>query len=229
MANAAALLAELQSLGNEQTVKTYRRHGVTGEMYGVSYAHLGALKKRIKTDHTLARDLWASGNHDARVLATMIADPAQATDAELDRWVADVDNHTLTWPVAAIAAQHPNGRTRAERWMAHDDEWIERAGWQTVAALAAQPAGAGPDDAYFEALLPQIEAKIHGAKNRVRDAMNDAVINVGARSQALRVSALAAAQRIGTVRVDHGPTACKTPAAAPYIEKIWRRRAQRKT
>ena len=70
------VLQELEALGKEQTRKTYRRHGVGENQYGVSYADLGKLKKRLKTDHALALKLWASGNHDARILALMIADPA---------------------------------------------------------------------------------------------------------------------------------------------------------
>lgn len=34
---------------------------------------------------------------------------------------------------------------------------------------------------------------------------------------------LETAGRIGTVEVDHGETGCKTPAARPYIEKMWAR------
>ena len=74
------ILAELESLGSEQARKTYRRHGVGENQFGVSYSALGKLKKRIKTDHELALKLWESGNHDARILATMIADPQQAEE-----------------------------------------------------------------------------------------------------------------------------------------------------
>src|SRR3990172_1099061 len=94
--NAAEVLAELNKMGTEQNRKVYARHGVGPNMYGVSYANLGALKKKIKVDHGLALDLWASGNHDARVLATMIADPKQADDELLDGWVRDLDNYVLT-------------------------------------------------------------------------------------------------------------------------------------
>jgi 3-methyladenine DNA glycosylase AlkD len=63
------ILAELRSLGTEQNRKIYSRHGVQGEMFGVSYANLEKLRKKIKTDHMLAGQLWAAGNHDARILA----------------------------------------------------------------------------------------------------------------------------------------------------------------
>jgi 3-methyladenine DNA glycosylase AlkD len=69
----ADLQDQLAAAGAEQYRQTYRRHGVLGDLYGVSYATLTALAKRIKTDHALANSLWESGNHDARVLATRYA------------------------------------------------------------------------------------------------------------------------------------------------------------
>ena len=223
-ATVATIMAELKAAGKEQTVKTYRRHGVRGECFGVSYADLGKLKKRLKTDHQLARGLWQTGNHDARVLATMIADPAATTGADLDGWVQDADCYVLTGPLAQIAARLPDATARAARWMASDEEWTARAGWQLMGALALW--NTALPDAYFEALLPQLEAGIHTAKNRVRDAMNDALIAIGARSAALRDKAVASAIRVGKVMVDHGETGCKTPDAVPSIEQIWGRRAR---
>lgn len=85
-------LAALKKAGTAQNRKVYGRHGVKGEMFGVSYATLGSLKKKIKLDHVLAVQLWKTGNHDARVLATMVADPAAATGKEIDAWVKDLDS-----------------------------------------------------------------------------------------------------------------------------------------
>ncbi len=92
----ATAIAELERHGSEQTRKTYRRHGVLGDQYGVSYADLKSMKKAIKTDQALAESLWATGNHDARILATMIADPKAITRKVLESWSRDVDNYVLT-------------------------------------------------------------------------------------------------------------------------------------
>jgi 3-methyladenine DNA glycosylase AlkD len=217
-----AVMAELERLGTAQTVKTLRRHGVGANVFGVSYADLGKLKKRLKTNHELALGLWATGNHDARVLATMIVDPARLTDAELDRWRDAVDCYALTGHVSEVAAGKAGAPERAARWIGHDGEWAARAGWQLIARLALDDAAL--PGGYFAALLPVIEAGIHGSKNWVRDAMNDALIAIGGRSEALREQATAAARRIGKVHVDQGDTACKTPDAAGYIDRIWARR-----
>ena len=96
----ATAMAELERRGSEQTRKTYRRHGVLGDQYGVSYADLKALKKAIKTDQALAESLWATGNHDARILATMIADPKTIARKVLESWSRDVDNDVLAGALA---------------------------------------------------------------------------------------------------------------------------------
>ena len=211
------VMQQLRSLGKEQTVKTYRRHGVRGDAFGVSYGDLGKLKKRIKVDHALAVALWRTGNHDARVLATMVADPAALDEKTLDAWVRDLDSYPITDAFAGLAAQSPAARRCMERWMNAGDEWVERAGWLVLARVAQdERALSDPELATY---LPIIEREIHTRKNRVRDAMNSALIAIGIRGAPLRERALAAAARIGPVDVDHGETNCKTPDAAEYIRK----------
>ena len=58
--NVQEALDTLKSLGTEQNRKIYRRHGAGEDVYGVSFAHLKDLKKKIKTDHDLAVALWES-------------------------------------------------------------------------------------------------------------------------------------------------------------------------
>src|SRR5690606_9859111 len=89
------VMAQLEALGTEQNRKTYARHGVKSAMFGVSYANLDKLKKKIKVDHPLAEALWATGNHDARVLATKIADPQQPDLAHLQAWAHDLDSYVI--------------------------------------------------------------------------------------------------------------------------------------
>ena len=76
----------------------------------------------------------------------------------------------------------------------------------------------------LRALVRQIEAELDGRPNRVRHEMNGTLIVVALRDGNLRRSVLAAANRIGPVKVDHGQTGCKTPDAAAYIRRTVARR-----
>ena len=217
MATLNEIMTELESLGTEQTRKTLRRHGVGENQFGVLFSALGKLKKRIKTDHDLALELWETGNYDARLLATMIADPKKANSTMLDRWANDLANYSLADALSTYVETTPIAREKAEQWIKSDNEWIATAGWNVLGALTVtEPA---LPDAYFEPYLAQIERDLHGSKNRVRYAMNNVVIAIGVRSDALEPEAIATAERIGTVVVDHGLTNCKTPDAVPYIQK----------
>jgi 3-methyladenine DNA glycosylase AlkD len=215
-------LAELESLGSEQTRKTYKRHGVNGDMFGVSYASLGKLKKKIKVDHDLAVQLWATGNHDARILATMIADPNQVNDKMLEAWAKDLDVYSLTDAFTKLVSATALARKKMEKWTKSRQEWIGASGWQLVSFLAMNDRELTDD--YFESYLSLIESNIHNSKNRVRHTMNGAMIAIGLRSPGLEKKALAVAKKIGPVTVDHGETACKTPDVAEYIQKAKGRR-----
>ena len=210
-------MKELRAAGTAQNRKVYARHGVKEPMFGVSYAALGKLKKKIKTDQPLAEKLWATGNHDARALATMIAEPDKMSARTLDAWAKDAGNRGLAAAVSNVAAEAPSGKTRMEKWVISKAEMVACAGWHTLASIAREENGL--PDSYFAKYLKTIESKIHKSDNWVKYAMNNALINIGVRNPALEKKAIAAAKRIGKVEVDHGVTGCKTPDAAAYIKK----------
>ncbi|XXS76801.1 DNA alkylation repair protein [Sorangium sp. So ce131] len=221
--NLTEVMSELERLGTEQNRRVYRRHGATDPLFGVSFAHVNALEKRIKRDHELAEALWATGNSDARTLAAAIADPGRFTRERLEVWLAGLRSPLLIdLFVKHIAAKTPFAREAMEQWTASDDEWVGRAGFSLLGALAAEDPSL--PDSLFEERLAVIEASIHRAKNRAREAMNGALISIGGRNEPLRGKALTAARRIGKVEIDHGETSCKTPDATAYILKMWTRR-----
>lgn len=156
----------------------------------------------------------------------MIVDPRVATSAELDRWVEDDENTTVSGLLARNLVIHtPFAREKAFAWMTSRNESVAQAGWIVVAAGAEKPGLFADDD--LLGLLPQIEARIHREKNWIREAMNRAVIAIGVRNAACQKAAIAAARRIGKVEVAHGDTNCKTPDAVAYITKTVAARAAR--
>ena len=210
-------MKELRANGSAQTREICRRHGIRGDLFGVSYAVLGKMKKKIKVDQPLAEQLWATGNLDARVLATLIADPTTISVRTLNAWAKDLNSRQLAGALSNVAAEARSAKKQMEKWTAAKNEMIGCAGWHTLASMARQ--NNGVPDAYFEKYLGIIESKIHSGKNWVKYAMNNALINIGVRNPKLERKAIAAAKRIGRVEVDHGETGCKTPDAVPYIKK----------
>lgn len=215
----AETMRALERAGSAQTRKTYARHGIRGPMFGVSFATLKTLVKRIGVDHELALELWSTGNHDARTLALKIADPGRVTRTVLDRWARDFSAPGCLMYVAALASESAHGPALARKWLASKGEQLRLAGWALAGQLASLEEGG--DDAWYAELVAQIERQIHTAPNLERDAMNRALIQLGGRSPELRRSAMAAARRIGKLEIDYGDTSCKTPDAAQYVEKMW--------
>jgi 3-methyladenine DNA glycosylase AlkD len=213
--NLNSALRELKRRGTAQNRKAYRRHGVGENMYGVSLADLRLLAKQIKTDQALAVQLWATGNHDAQVLATLIADPQQFDAKTLDAWARNLGNYVITDQFAGLVARTGYRQRKAEKWHKARGEWIGRAGWNLIGQLALHDPAL--PDRYFEPYLIEIETGIQQQQNRVREAMNNALIAIGVRDAALQAQALEIARTIGPVEIDHGETNCQTPDAAAYI------------
>lgn len=212
----AQALSALKKAGTAQNRKIYGRHGVQGEMYGVSYSVMNKMAKSIKRDHALAVELWQSGVHDARVLATMVADPDAFPARELDAWVKELDNYVLTDAFGGMVARSPLAAGRGAAWRGRKSEWVASAGWVVTSGLALQEEA---DEAALAPLIEVIAGTIHDQPNRVRHSMIMTLIAIGSRGGALEKAALEAAARIGKVTVDHGQTGCRTPDAADYIRR----------
>ncbi|MFN8379166.1 MAG: DNA alkylation repair protein [Anaerolineae bacterium] len=216
------VMHDLEAAGSEQTRKTYRRHGVGENQFGVSYATLGTMEKQIKRekdpnrDHDLGLELWATGNHDARVLALRLSDPTRMDKGTLNQWVQDVDNYGMADALGAFAARSAYANEIGYAWIDADHEWVESTGWNVLHHLILS---GELTDAECKALLLRIERDIHTAKNRVRHEMNTAIINIGVCGGDLYTGAVDTAHTIGPVIVDHGQTGCKTPDAVAYIDK----------
>lgn len=212
------LMKQLESMGTAQNRKIYARYGPSENMFGVSFANLYSLQKKIKVNQELADQLWATGNHDAKVLATLIADPTAMSDKQVEEWAKDLSNRGIAEMFILFVSKSPMAQKKAEKWNKSKEEFIGQAGWGLIARIALDDQNL-PDD-WFEQYLNIIESDIHKRKNWVRYEMNSALIAIGCRNDALQKKALAVAARIGKVEVDHGETYCKTPDATAYIHKV---------
>lgn len=215
------VLSKLKALGSEQTKKVLTKHGAHEPFYGVKITDLKPIVKKIKKNHDLSLELYATGISDAMYLAGLIADEEKMTEAILQKWAREAYWYLLSeYTVAWIAAESKFGWKLAMEWIESDKENIASCGWSTLASLVAIEQDNELNINRLTQLLERVPKQIHNSQNRVRYTMNGFVISVGTYVEKLSTKAAEAAAKIGKVSVNMGDTACKVPLASDYIQKV---------
>jgi 3-methyladenine DNA glycosylase AlkD len=194
------ILAELKRGGSAAyKADMAKRYGIVtkAEVYGTSVATLRAMAKRIGYNHDLSEKLWATGIHDARMLATMVDDPADVTPAQMERWVKDMDN----WGIVDTACFHYWDRSRhafdkIEKWSKAKDEFVKRAAFALLASCALHKQGT---DEQMLRGLELIEREASDNRNFVKKAANWALRAIGGKkSPKLRAAARGLAEQLAS-------------------------------
>jgi 3-methyladenine DNA glycosylase AlkD len=218
-----AVLAKLRSLANLENVAGMARFGINPEnTLGISVPTLRKMAKEIGRDHALAQELWVSGVHEARILASMIDDPRLVTEDQMERWVADFDS----WDVCDqccgnLFDKTPFAYRKAVEWAGRDEEFVKRAGFALMAWLAFHDKRA-PDEA-FAAFLPVISRESGDARNFVKKAVNWALRHIGKRNAALNAMAIQTAQEIQSMGSKPGRWIASDALRELTSEKIQKR------
>jgi 3-methyladenine DNA glycosylase AlkD len=190
------VLDGLKSLGDPKAVAGMARYGITvTNAWGVSAPKVRQLARELGRDHALAIQLWRSAVHDARVLATLVDDPTKVTVRQMESWAKDFDS----WAVCDAACcclfdRTPYAWDKAVEWTTRPQEYVKRAGFVLMAALAVHDKKT-PDER-FESFLPLIVEHSTDDRNFVRKAVNWALRQIGKRSRRLNALALQTAREI---------------------------------
>ena len=191
-----AVLDELRGLANPANAVGMARFGInsTGTL-GISIPTLRALARRLGRDHELAIELWASGLHEARILAAFVDEPARVDDAQLEAQVLDLDS----WDVcdqwcSSVVWRTSFALAKVRAWADRPEEFVRRASFALIASLAVHDKKL--TDADFIALLPLIERAADDDRNFVKKAVNWALRQIGKRNRALNAAAVETAQRL---------------------------------
>ena len=157
-------------------------------------------------------------------LAGLIADDHQMTKPDLRRWLKTATCDAIReFTVAWVASESSHGWELGLEWISSKKEGDVLAGWSTLSSLVSIKDDAELDLAALKRLLRQVQKTIHQQPNHVRYVMNGFVIAVGSYVVPLTELAIETAEKIGTVEVDVGQTACKVPNAVEYIQKVQNR------
>ena len=194
-ASIQTVLDRLEALSNPDNVTGMARFGINPHnTLGISVVTLRQIAKEIGRDQTLALELWDSGIHEARLLASFIADPHQMTEALLEDWVKDFDSWDICDQVCGLFARTPYAHSKAHAWSSRPETFVKRAGFVLMATLAVHDKRS-PDERLAQ-FLPVIAREAGDERNFVRKAVNWALRQIGKRSLSLNSQAIETACQI---------------------------------
>lgn len=190
------VLRKLKKLGSEKDRQGMSHFGINTEnAYGVSLYKIRPFAKEVGKEHKLALELWKSGIHEARIMASMIDEPEKVTDAQLEKWVKDFDS----WDVCDQVCSNLFDKTefaykKAFEWSKREEEFVKRAGFVMMACLAVHDKQAADKD--FDEFFPVIIREATDERNFVKKAVNWALRGIGKRNKDLNRKAVSTAKKI---------------------------------
>lgn len=194
--NAEEILSRLDAMSDRARLEGMSRYGIkVDRALGVSLPEMRALAKSLGKDHRLAMDLWRTGVHEAMIMSSLVADPGQLTEEQMEEMVRGFDS----WDVcdqccSNLFSRSPLGFRKALEWSERKEEFQKRAGFATMAALAVHSKGLSDDE--LQMLLEAVVLESHDDRNFVRKAVNWALRQIGKRDLRSNEMAVEAAERI---------------------------------
>jgi len=197
MKDAETILSRLRTLASPENAAGMARYGInTTHALGIPVSTLRALAKPVRAEvqaagerHALAAALWDSGVHEARILAGILDDPHLVTEAQMETWAASFDSWDLVDQTCSnLFSKASLGYAKALEWSVRPEEFIRRAGFSLMAAIAVHDQRRPADD--FEPFFTAILAQAGDERNYVKKAVNWALRSIGKRSPALNARAV---------------------------------------
>lgn len=204
------IIKKLKDRARPSNIAGMARFGIRpqAKVLGVPVPFLRELAKQVgknssyaKTSedrHQLAQELWGSGIHEAKILASMVEEVKMVNGAQMDRWVKDFDS----WDVCDqtclnLFYAHQDAFRKCYQWSRQKDEFVRRAGFALMACLAVKDKKAADKD--FIKFLPMIKKYATDERNYVRKAVNWALRQVGKRNLVLNKEAIKLAREIAKI------------------------------
>lgn len=190
------IIKALKSNSSQINKEGMSRFGInTSKAFGLPIPYLRGLAKKIGKNHTLALELWKTGFHEARILASFIDDPVQVTEKQMDSWVRDFDSWDLCDQCCGgLFTKTEIAYRKAVQWSKSKEEFVKRAGYAMMAYLAVHDKKA--KDSVFIKFLPHIQRASNDDRNFVKKAVNWALRQIGKRNASLRKAAIKTAKDI---------------------------------
>jgi 3-methyladenine DNA glycosylase AlkD len=193
--SAATMIAQLRAKADPARIPGMARVGIdVSQALGVSVPDIRAVAKGCGTDQELARTLWRTEIHEARILATLVADPEATSEEDLESWAA----HLSSWDVCDFAAdlfcRTTAGIAKIPAWTRRSEGYVKRCAFSMIARRAVWAKHAS--DREFLGYLPLIQRAATDDRNEVMKGVSWALRQIGKRNRALHAAAVEEAERI---------------------------------
>ncbi|GAB3672896.1 DNA alkylation repair protein [Saccharopolyspora tripterygii] len=211
------VMAELAALEDPKARAVNEKHG---DDHGVNLGKLRALAKQLKTQQELARELWATGDTAARLLALLICRPKAFDRDELDTMLREACRPKVhDWLVNYVVKKNTHAEELRTAWSADPDPVVASAGW----ALTAERVTKKPDGLDLAGLLDVIEAEMKDAPDRLQWAMNTCLAQIGIHHPEHRSRAIGIGERLRVLEDYPTSPGCTSPYAPTWIAEMVRR------
>ncbi|RLQ86566.1 DNA alkylation repair protein [Mycetocola zhadangensis] len=211
------LMSELAALDDPRAREVNHRHG---DDHGVNLGKLRAIAKRLKTQHELALDLWATDDTAARLLALLICRPKAFSRSDLDTKLREARAPKVhDWLVNYVVKKSPHVDELRVAWFSDPDPVVASAGW----ALTTERVVRKPEGVDLGELLDTIETDMKDAPDRLQWEMNSCLAQIGISHPQYRARAVDIGERLEVLKDYPTPPNCTSPYAPIWIAEIVRR------
>jgi len=133
--SAGELIGCLKAEAKEENRAGMVRFGIPADKaLGVPKPAIRAIARQTRKDHALALELWKAGILEARILASLVAEPAKVTRAQMEDWVCDFDSWDICDQVCGNLFDRVAAAEEAIRdWHMDEREFVRRAAFSTIA------------------------------------------------------------------------------------------------
>lgn len=218
-ATLSGVLARLAELDDPKIRAVNENHG---DDHSVNLGKLRALAKELKAQPELARELWRTGDTNARLLALLVARPKQFDRDDLDTMLREAGTPKVQdWLVSNIVKKSRHAEELRVACLKDPDPVVASAGW----ALTVDRVAKKPDGLDLSGLLDVIEAEMKAAPERLQWAMNHCLAQIGIENPGLRARAIGIGERLGVLKDYPTPPNCTSPYAPVWIAEMVKRQA----
>lgn len=201
---------------NEKYIQKHSNESGGLKSFGLGITKTKKIAREIGKNHKLAVELWKEPIIEMKLLATMIDNPKEADDEQIEKMMIESDYWIISHSLANnLISKYKNINRLFEKWINSKNKNLERGAYLILYEIAKKDKS--PDINNYKFLIDKIESQIHNAENFVKDAMNNALIAIGSINRELNEYALNAAKKIGVIEVDYGDNSCQALDAFKHL------------